>query len=147
MKKIARLLTVLAATLIAGCATTPPPPSSVRSEAVHAFVAAFNAQDVERMMGMVSGDVQWVSLGGSALHVETKGKDALRSSMAAYFAKCASCRARLTDMTDTGTRISVHELAGSKTSPERRSLAIYEFDGALIKRVYYFPPEPKGKGN
>jgi hypothetical protein len=139
------VLALAASVLLQACASMTPQPSSPRMDAVRAYVAAFNAHDTERMLGMVTADVQWASISGATVHVETTGKAALKAAMDSYFAKCTSCSARLTDMTDTGTRIAVHELAGSKTTPERKSLAVYEFDGALIKRVFYFPLEPKQK--
>lgn len=111
---------------------------------VEAYVAAFNAQDSAAMARMVTDDVQWLSVQGTSVSVETTGRVALVKAMDSYFASCASCRSRLVDVQALGSRVSVIEEASWLAGDDRRaqsSIAVYEFKGSLITRVYYFVSE------
>ena len=66
------------------------------------------------------------------------------AAMDGYFAACASCRSELLDAQAYGSRVSVIEQASWRVNDEERSqssIAVYEFTGDLIARVYYFPAE------
>ena len=111
---------------------------------VEDYVAAFNAQDSAAMARMVTDDVQWLSVNGDSVAVETAGREALVKAMDSYFASCASCRSKLVDVQVLGSRVSVIEEASWLAGDERRaqsSIAVYEFEGSLITRVYYFVSE------
>tara|TARA_Y100001973_G_scaffold8348_1_gene11499 strand:- start:2503 stop:2913 length:411 start_codon:yes stop_codon:yes gene_type:complete len=111
---------------------------------VEDYVAAFNAQDSAAMARMVTDDVQWLSVNGDSVAVETAGREALVKAMDSYFASCASCRSKLVDVQVLGSRVSVIEEASWLAGDERRaqsSIAVYEFEGSLIARVYYFLSE------
>ena len=117
---------------------------SNRFEQVEQFVAAFNDHNAERMAQYVTEDVQWLSVNGDKITVETRGKESLVKAMSGYFTSCPSCQSRLEDFTVLGSRISVVEEASWRRNGELRSqksLAIYEFSNNLIHRVYYFPAE------
>ena len=111
---------------------------------VEQFIAAFNAQDPDRMAQYVTDDIQWLSVNGPQLSVETNGKTALLDSMSRYFKSCASCRSKLFTPIVLGHRVSVIEQASWEHNGERRSqksLAVYELAGQAIRRVYYFPAD------
>jgi hypothetical protein len=105
---------------------------------------AFNRHDTEAMLKMVTGDVQWLTINGDKIIRETNNKDELHSSMVGYFKSCESCKSRLVNMFSSGIRVSALEAASFETIKgikEQQSLSIYEFEGSLIKRVYYFSEE------
>lgn len=108
---------------------------------VEAYTKAFNAQDSAAMARMVTDDVQWLTVNGATVSVETAGREALVKAMDSYFASCASCRSKLMDVQVLGSRVSVIEEASWLAVDERRaqsSIAVYEFSGSRIARVYYF---------
>ncbi|WP_404344022.1 nuclear transport factor 2 family protein [Pseudoalteromonas mariniglutinosa] len=111
---------------------------------VHSYVAAFNAHDVEAMLKMVTDDIQWLSIDGEKITKETNNKEELRNGMVGYFKSCGSCKSRIAHIFATGSRVSALEVASYETSKgvqEQQSVSLYEFSGALIRRVYYFPVE------
>jgi hypothetical protein len=96
------------------------------------------------MSQYVTDDMQWLSVNGDRVAVETSGKSELIKAMDGYFKSCASCQSELTDITVLGNRVSTVEEASWRQNGELRSqksLAIYEFNNSLIRRVYYFPAE------
>ena len=138
--------TVLGALLVFAVSTGASQQPAVPDHAatVRAFVDAFNAQNVERMLALVTADVEWISVDGVKLSTETAGKDALRTSMTAYFKGCPTCRSAVEIGTATANRVATVETAswtGAAGPRSQRGLAVYEFKDGLIRRVYYFPAE------
>jgi len=122
-------------------------PAEDRETVVGAFVAAFNEHSVEKMLAHVSDGVEWLSVNGREVTAETAGKEALAASMADYFESCPSCRSELVVIAPAGSRVVTLEKATwtSKSGPRsQQSLAVYEFEGGAIRRVYYFPSEEAG---
>lgn len=112
-----------------------------RAAIVEDFVAAFNAQDSNAMARLVTDDVQWLSVNGDSVAVETAGRDALVAAMGSNFASCASCRSTVLEVQVLGSRVSVIEQASWQVDDELRSqssIAVYEFAEGRIARVYYF---------
>ncbi|MEL6868505.1 MAG: nuclear transport factor 2 family protein [Pseudomonadota bacterium] len=142
MQRVFLVCTVWA---LASMANAGNPDDTMTSEQiVHRFVEVFNAHDVDRMLEMVTDDVQWLSVDGDDIAVEASGKAQLRSGMTDYFASCTSCKSRLVHVFSTADRVSALEEASYETDSglqTQRSLSVYEFSGSLIKRVYYFPTE------
>lgn len=123
-------------------AAVPLPDS--REGIVRRYVAAFNAHDVEAMLSMVTDNVQWLSVNGDMITIETNNKEELHESMVSYFHSDTVCKTHLTHVFSTGTRVSALEVASAGTADgiqEQQSLSVYEFNGLLIERVYYFPVE------
>ena len=119
-------------------------PAQSREELVKRFVAAFNQHDPDAMVAMVTEDVEWLSVDGRTVGRETEGKTQLRTSMAAYFKGCPTCRSTLAGVTASKDRVATVEVAtwtSAQGPREQRGLAVYEFSGQLIRRVYYFPVE------
>lgn len=111
---------------------------------VEQFVASFNAQDSTAMASFVAEEVEWLSINGQQVTVEAKGKDNLIVSMNSYFKSCSTCRSKLESVISTPDRVSAVEIAswqGKNGLKSQRALAVYEFSGDKIKRVYYFPAE------
>ena len=110
---------------------------------VRDYVAAFNAQNIDSMLSMVTDDLQWLSVVGDKVTVETQGKQKLRESMAAYF-KSTKAKSELEWVQTTASRVAALERASwqGKSGPKSQaSLSVYEFRGGLISRVYYYPAE------
>ncbi len=111
---------------------------------VRDYVSAFNKHDIDTMLGMVSDDIQWLSVAGDKITVETQGKAKLRESLAAYFKSTPSVKSELEWARVTASRVAALERAAwqGKSGPKSQaSLSVYEFSGSLISRVYYYPAE------
>ena len=111
---------------------------------VQNYVAAFNAQNVDLMLEMLTDDVQWLTIDGETITKETNSKEELRKVMTDYFNSCSTCRSRLANTFSTGSKVSALEVVSYQTRnglKEERSVSLYEFSNSLIKRVYYFPAE------
>jgi hypothetical protein len=115
------------------------------TETVRAFVAAFNARDLEAMLALADDAIEWGSLDGRAITVETSGKEALRASLTGYFASCPSCRAELEWVEPAGSRVAAYERSSWTTAAgvakSQASLSVYELANGRIARVLYFPVE------
>lgn len=112
---------------------------------VRRFVDAFNARDIDAMLALATDDVEWLSVDGAKISVETSGKDALRKSMTAYFKSCPTCRGAVDIRTVTAARVAAVETASwtDASGPRsQKSLSVIEFHDGRVRRVYYFPVEP-----
>ena len=136
------LLALLHLVVIPGSfAAEAPNPNEQR---VRDYVSAFNNREIDTMLGMVSDDIQWLSVAGDKITVETEGKPKLRESMAAYFKSTPSAKSELQWVQVTASRVAALERAAwqSKSGPKSQaSLCVYEFRDGLISRVYYYPVE------
>ena len=113
-------------------------------DTVEQFIAAFNAHESSAMGLLVTDDIEWLSIAGSEVVIETSGRAELIAEMDAYFKSCLSCKSQLTSAVSTAGRVSAVEVASWQTEGGRksqRSLSVYEFAGDMISRVYYFPAE------
>ena len=96
------------------------------------------------MLSMVSDDIQWLSVAGDKITVETQGKAKLRESLTANFKSTPSAKSELEWVQATASRVVALERAAwqSKSGPKSQaSLSVYEFRAGLISRVYYYPVE------
>lgn len=122
----------------------PAAPAIDQETAVRRFVDAFNARDIDAMLAAADDGIEWASVDGSKVTIETAGKAALRDSMRKYFAQCPSCKSSLEWTKASGSRVAARERASwtSASGPRTQtSLSIYEFRAGKIARVYYFPAE------
>jgi hypothetical protein len=121
-------------------------PTTSQVNTVKLFIAAFNSHDSSAMAKLVADDIQWLSIAGEQVTVETKGKHDLVEGMNAYFKSCPTCRSKLTDVTSTSSRVSAVEIAtwqGKSGLKSQSAISVYEFSNGVISRVYYFPAELK----
>jgi len=121
-------------------AETPKP----NEQRVRDYVSAFNEREIDTMLGMVSDDIQWLTVTGDKIVVETQGKPQLRESMAAYFKSTPSAKSELQWVQGSAQRVAALERASyqSKSGPRSQaSLCVYELRDGLISRVYYYPVE------
>lgn len=125
----------------------PAVAASSETEVVQEFVAAFNAQDVERMLAVAHEDIEWFYLEsggveGGSIHRETSGKAELRKAMTDYFASCPSCRSSIEIGNVHGAYLSVLETASWRVEGEERSqssLAVYRIEDGKVRSVWYYP--------
>lgn len=138
------IFVALAALWAPGALAQAEPTPKDRQILVQKFVDAFNLQDAEAMMTMMAPQIEWLNVSGTTITAEGSSREAIGKSMRAYFKSCPTCRSRLTGVVATANRLSAVEVAqwqGSAGPKEQRSISVYEFNGPLINRVYYFPAE------
>ena len=118
--------------------------AKANEQSVHDYVSAFNLRQIDAMMNMVSDDIQWLSVVGDKITVETQGKASLRESLTSYFKSTPSAKSELEWVRASASRIAVLERVGWQGKSglkSQASLAVYEFSGKLISRIYYYPVE------
>lgn len=111
---------------------------------VERFIAAYNAHDVDAMLGLAHPEIQWLSVAGDTVSVEADGADALGTAMRDYFAAIPSSRSEIGEMMEAGRFVSVREHAhweSDNRSRTRSALAVYEVEAGKILRVWYYPHE------
>lgn len=129
--------------LVSSAAFAAEPPKS-NEQLVRDYVSAFNKHELDTMLSMVSEDIQWLSVAGDKITIETQGKAKLGESMTAYFKATPSAQSELQWVRMTASRVAAMERAtwqGKSGPKSQSSLSVYEFRAGLITRVYYYPVE------
>lgn len=132
-----RILFLAAALVLAAATAAAQSPYEV----VERYMAAYNDHDVEAMLELVHPDVQWLTIDGDRIRVETDGADDLAEAMRGYFEAVPSTRSSIESLMVSGKRVSVRERAHWESSGQSRSqaaLSVYEIDDGRIVRVWYF---------
>jgi hypothetical protein len=109
---------------------------------LHAYLAAYNAHDVEAVVGFLDPEFTWLRVDGDSVHVELHGIEAFRASLTQYFAQLPSARSEIDVITALGPWISVRERATwtGRSGPQAQSaLSIYEVRAGKLRRVWYYP--------
>jgi hypothetical protein len=94
------------------------------------------------MLALAHADVEWLFVAGAEIAVETRGKDALRTSMTSYFASCPTCRSTAEVYRQVGPYVSALEHAewqADGKAKRQSSLCVYELQDRLVRRVWYYP--------
>lgn len=112
------------------------------SRIVEQFISAYNAHDVGAMLAFVHPDVQWLSVEGDTVLVQTSGAVELAEALKGYFKSVPSSRSTVESMMAAGRFVSVWERAhwernGAPAS--QSALAVYEIQDDHIVRVWYYP--------
>lgn len=113
-------------------------------EVVDRYMDAYNAHDVDAMLELVGPEVQWLSIDGDRIRVETEGARALGEAMRGYFESTPSSRSEIEALMVSGNRVSIREKARWRVGDEWReqtALSVYEISDGRIVRVWYFPSE------
>lgn len=143
------ILTLIAFVLLLSVKLTTATTSLPEQEKqVRDFIAAFNERNLDGMLEATDEGIQWLSVDGAKIAVETEGKKALRESMEKYFRSCPSCQSSLVWVQSAGGRVTALERASWRAKSGARaqsSLSVYEFRNGKILRVYYFPVEAETK--
>ena len=139
MKHAIALLAALALPL-AAVAQAPEPDSK---QVVERFLEAFNRHDVEAMLALAHPDVQWLTVAGDKISVDTAGQAALRDSMKSYFASLPTARSTFESTMVAGPFVTVLERArwqGKSGERTQAALAVYEVQEGKVRRVWYYQP-------
>jgi len=113
------------------------------------FIAAFNERKIDKMMSLATPNIKWMTIAGDEIRTETDGQQELRSFLENYFKSCPSCRSEIKNLSQSGNRVTLTERAhwksGTGDFKSNDSLAVYEFAGGKIVRVFYYA-EPNAAG-
>lgn len=113
---------------------------------VRAYVAAFNAKDLDAMMTMVASEFVWMSVSGDSLTDVGRGVDAFRQLIAGYFRAVPSARSELRTIDATGPWVTTHERTRWDAAPAevggQSSLVVYEVRDGRIRRAWFYPSLP-----
>lgn len=137
------------AALISGGWTASPAQAQAGEPAaklVERFVEAFNRHDVEALVALAHEEIEWLSVAGAEISIETRGKAALAESLAGYFRSCPTCRSAIEVGPASGSFLSALERATWEAGGETRSqtsLSVYEIEDGLVRRVWYYPSTPE----
>lgn len=109
---------------------------------VKQFVDAFNQHDIDAMLALATADLQWMSIAGDQISVETSSHSELREAMSGYFKSTPTAHSKIRSMNASGHFVYTVEEAFWGTGGNIKSqcsMAVYEFSGSKIRNVWYFP--------
>ncbi len=147
MKRI-NTLSMVAALFVAGVpagAGVAAHEVSAQVAKVTSYVDAYNAKDADAMRALMHPDIQWIAIEGAKSEVVADGRDSLVAQMADYFDSPMVPRSTVGDIIENGRFLVMRETAHWTDSDgkdrEQSSLAIYEMEDGLIRRVSYYPAQ------
>lgn len=134
-------------TAAAGAQRAPfSPRDTTPVSVVRAYVTAFNAKDLNAMMGTLASEFVWMSVSGDSLTDIGRGVDAFRQLIAGYFRAVPSARSELIAIEATGPWVTTHERTRWEAAPGgvggQTSLVVYEVRDRRIRRVWFYPSLP-----
>ena len=113
---------------------------------VDAYLAAFNQHDAAQMAGLMheSIEVYYVGTDGKS-QLGTSGKESMQAELVSYFAQFSDVESAVDgDVVINGRYRSYTERVNWTRDGEpqtQSSLAVLEFDGTLLLRVWYYPAQ------
>ncbi len=125
---------------VSGCA--PKPPANEVPDAVAGLFESFNQHNPQAMMAFVTEDVEWLSVDGQEVGVETTGRAELESAMQDYFDGIPDVQTTIEAIITAGDYLAIRERSswpteeGTKTAA---ALAVYQIDDGKVRRLWYFP--------
>ena len=132
---------------VSGCenSTQIKDPAPANQLLVQAYTEAYNAHDLADMSANMHPDIEWINIEGSTQQIITGDKQALVKELTGYFGSDPSSISTLSDWRVNGSYVSVKETVTftrkDSTQGSQASLAVYEIEDGLIRRVWYFPAE------
>lgn len=118
---------------------TPADPAQLQT--LNALTEAFNAQNLHELLLNVHPEVEWFNIKDGVMTREVQGARELGVMLGGYFSDCPTCRSKLEATCTMGSRVVIYEAASWEKGGQpatARSIAVYEFDAAKVRRVYYF---------
>lgn len=113
---------------------------------VRAYVAAFNAKDLDAMMAHVSPGMVWLNVAGDSVTLGGRGVDAFQRLLAVYFREVPTAQSELLAVRALGPWVTTHERtswsAPTAGASGQSSVVVYEVRAGLVHRVWYYPAEP-----
>ena len=117
-----------------------------KSELVKTFVGAFSKHDLPAFLALTHAEIEWLTIDGASVLVETRGQEALSTSMGKYFQSCPTCRSTVEVSSVNGNFVSAVETAHWESKGQKRaqsSLSVYEIVDGKVRRVWYYPAVAK----
>jgi hypothetical protein len=111
---------------------------------VKAYVAAYNQRDLNQMLKATHEDIAWMSVYDHKVAVETNNQKALKAALEQHFSRSNQSVSSLSGVASYGNFVSAIEKVSSVKNGKPRSacsLSVYQFDGELIKGVWYYPAQ------
>jgi hypothetical protein len=141
------LMMLLAATGAGAQASAAVAPRDTNPVAVvRAYVAAFNAKDLDAMMAQVSPTMVWLNVEGDSVTVGGRGADAFRRLLASYFREVPNAQSELLDLRALGPWVTTQERTRWSTPSDgaggQSSVVVYEVRAGRVQRAWYYPAEP-----
>ncbi|MCW8875731.1 MAG: nuclear transport factor 2 family protein [Kangiellaceae bacterium] len=127
-----------------------------RLSLVEEYIEAFNARDIQQMLSRVTDDIHWMSIMETKAAVETSTKQALAVALKDYFVQVPSVKTKWIKTNTFGswafgveqvTWLSSKSASGQSGDQNgmqmkiQCSLSVYQFEGQLIKSVWYYPAQ------
>jgi hypothetical protein len=113
---------------------------------VTAYVAAFNAKDLDAMMAYVSPGMVWLNVAGDSVTLGGRGVGAFQRLLAGYFREVPTAQSELLAVRATGPWVTTHERTRWSAPPAgaggQSSIVVYEVRAGLVQRAWYYPAEP-----
>ncbi|MEO0420171.1 MAG: nuclear transport factor 2 family protein [Pseudomonadota bacterium] len=108
-----------------------------------AYVDAYNARDLNAILALMHEDVEWLSIEGSETVAFASGKAELAAQMEDYLASPDATFSTVEGSVGNGRFVAVREVAhwtdDKGNSRSQAALAVYEIEGGLVRRVWYYP--------
>ncbi|MEZ5681566.1 MAG: nuclear transport factor 2 family protein [Erythrobacter sp.] len=140
---MSRLLAALGFVALAACAHPAAHTPQHHPDTVSAYVEAYNTRNLEAMSALMHDDVQWLAVEGDKVEVVANGKSDLTRQMRDYIGSSRATTSMLDGRLKDGRFIAVREVAswidGDGRVQSQSSLAVYELEAGLVRRVWYYP--------
>ncbi len=136
---------MLLAASLPGCASAELAGPSTQEVIVSAYVEAYNTRDLAAMEALMHPQIQWIAVENGKSVVAADGREELAAQMKSYLASPTATNSTLDNAAVSGRFVAVKETAHWKGANGRdasqSSIAVYELDGGLVRRVWYYPAE------
>ena len=118
---------------------------SAQETIISKYTAAYNIRDLELMRAMMHPEIQWIAVEGAKSEIVADGREALVEQMRSYFASPTKTWSTFGDVIENGRfltlRETAHWQAADGTAKAQSSIAVYEFEASLVRRVWYYPAQ------
>lgn len=127
--------------LLLGCQSRQYKQPTIDNPAT-AFVAAYNAHDIDRMLSLVHPELRYMFINNEQLHLETNSKKVLANYLVDFFKQQPKAQSKVISSQQHGPFIQQIEQAIYTTAAgvvrSQCSLSVYQMQDQLIINVWYF---------
>lgn len=110
---------------------------------VRAFMAAFNAHDVEAMRGLLSPEASWYSVSDGGMTTEAGTRAELLDGMRQYFSDVPDVHSTIEEPLVNGSQVAFRErVTWSDGERSQSALAVYEVRDGRIHAAWYHATAP-----
>lgn len=128
-----------------GCFSIAIQAKPAHTDSVKQFVAAYNHQDIDKMMSLVTDDITWFSASAFSITEITRGKTNMKKELSADFASGNKTVSTLFNLKGVGNTVSAVEQASwtkGETQKSQCAISIYQFAKGKIRSVTYYDAAP-----